>query len=83
MSVHEFTTPAGAEAGGALVEVDEPTVGEFVLLERREEVVRVHQQDDEEAHDEEKLQTPVQTAELERDEAQHVRALARQGRVKG
>lgn len=45
--------------------------------------MRVHQQDDKQPQDKEKLQTPVQTAKLEREEAQHVRALARQGRGKG
>lgn len=33
LSIHELATPTGAKAGWALVEVDEPSVGEFVLLE--------------------------------------------------
>lgn len=83
MSIHELATPTGAKTGWALVEVDEPSVGEFILLERGEEVVCVHQQDDKQPNDKEKLQTPIQTAKLEWEEAQHVRALARQGRGRG
>lgn len=42
LAVHEFAAPAGAKTGGALVEVDEASVGELVLLEGGEQVVGVH-----------------------------------------
>lgn len=46
LTVHELAAPAGAEAGGTLIEVDESSVGQFILLEGGKQVVGVHQQDD-------------------------------------
>lgn len=71
LAVHELATPAGAKAGGTLVEVDEASVGEFILLEGGEQVVGVHQQDDKQPYHQEELQTAVQAAKFERQEAQH------------
>lgn len=50
LSVHELAAPAGAKAGRALVEVDEASVSELILLEGGKQVVGVHQQDDKQAH---------------------------------
>lgn len=71
LAVHEFAAPAGAETGGALVEVDEASVGELVLLEGGEQVVGVHQQNDKQSHHQQELQTAVQAAQLEGQESQH------------
>ncbi len=81
--LHELATPLVPKQAGHLLRLMNLRSVEFILLERGEEVVCVHQQDDKQPNDKEKLQTPVQTAKLEWEEAQHVRALARQGRGRG
>lgn len=71
LAVHELAAPAGAETGGALVEVDEAPVGELVLLEGGEQVVGVHQQDHKQPHHQQQLQAAVQAAQFEGQESQH------------
>lgn len=88
LAVHEFAAPAGAETGGALVEVDEASVGELVLLEGGEQVVGVHQQNDKQPHHQQELQTAVQAAQFEGQESQHggggaERAFFRDGEARG
>lgn len=74
LPVHKLATPTGAKASRALVEMDEATICQLVLLKRGKKRVSVHQEHNKQAYNKEKLQAAVYSAQFEGYEAQHGQA---------